>query len=152
MTRRPGPYTRTDLTKLDGRRKESAFLKGVRAELVEHVGGDPTAPQRALIESAAQLRLRISMMDRKLTESKATTPNEHDTATYLAWSGTLARTMKTLDSMRGSSVMPVPSIHDLLATPAPARRAPSAPVAAIPDTDDEEDDDEAWPGACEAAP
>jgi hypothetical protein len=65
MTRRAGPYSRLDLPTFSGKTREGAFLRGVRAELVKHVGGRPSATQAALIEAAAQLRLRITLMDRK---------------------------------------------------------------------------------------
>jgi hypothetical protein len=72
----------------------------VRAELIEHVGGNPTPPMRALVEQAAQLRVRIALMDRKFaTDGKQT---DHDSRTYLAWVGTLGRLMERLERMRAS--------------------------------------------------
>ena len=49
MTRRAGPYSRLDLPTFSGKTREGAFLRGVRAELVNHVGGHPSATQAALI-------------------------------------------------------------------------------------------------------
>jgi hypothetical protein len=99
MTRRAGPYSRLDLPTFNGRTKEGAFLRGVRAELVKHVGGKPSATQAALIEAAAQLRLRISLMDRKFGETRI--QSEHDSRTYLAWVGSLGRLMQRLDGLQG---------------------------------------------------
>jgi hypothetical protein len=102
MTRRRGPYSRTDLPGFSGKTREGAFLRGVRAELVKHVGGHPTPTQAALIEAGAQLRLRISMMDRKVAVEG--TQTEHDSKTYLAWIGGLGRTMTRLDALQSASL------------------------------------------------
>jgi hypothetical protein len=98
MTRRVGPYSRLDLPTFSGKTREGAFLRGVRAELVKHVGGRPSATQSALIEAAAQLRLRISLMDRRFSETR--TQTEHDSRTYLAWVGSLGRLMQRLDGLQ----------------------------------------------------
>jgi hypothetical protein len=100
MTRRAGPYSRLDLPTFNGRTREGAFLRGVRAELVKHVGGKPSATQTALIEAAAQLRLRISLMDRRFGETRI--QSEHDSRTYLAWVGALGRLMQRLDGLQGT--------------------------------------------------
>jgi hypothetical protein len=55
-----GPYSRPlALAKLDGRTREAALVRRVRAELTAHVGGNPTFPQRMLIDRAAVLALRM---------------------------------------------------------------------------------------------
>jgi hypothetical protein len=89
------PYSRpAALAKLDGRTKEARLMRETRAELTAHVGGTPSATQRALIERAAQLTLRVAAMDRKFAETGAQT--EHDTAQYLAWSNALSRLLRQL--------------------------------------------------------
>jgi hypothetical protein len=122
MTRRTGPYSRLDLPTFSGKTREGAFLRGVRAELVKHVGGRPSATQAALIEAAAQLRLRITLMDRKFSETH--THTEHDTRVYLAWVGSLARLMTRLDSLKGVADKP-PALQDYLAA-----RSTQTPAAA----------------------
>lgn len=90
-----GPYSRPpSLAKLDGRTREARLLRETRAELAQHVGGAPSATQRALIERCAQLSLRIALMDAKFAETSIQT--EHDSRTYLAWSSTLSRTLREL--------------------------------------------------------
>jgi hypothetical protein len=65
--RRVGAHSRRhNLVKVDGRTKEGALLATVRAELIEHVGGSPTAVQRAMIERCAWLSLRLSLLDEKI--------------------------------------------------------------------------------------
>ena len=89
------PYSRpAALAKLDGRTKEARLVRETRADLTAHVGGNPSATQRALIERAVQLSLRIAAMDRKF--GQAGTMTEHDSRTYLAWSACLSRAMRDL--------------------------------------------------------
>jgi hypothetical protein len=102
------PHT---LAKLDGRTKEARLLRRIREELVAHVGGSPSPPQRLMIERAASLSLRIALMDQKFTETGTTT--DVDARSYLAWSNTLTRLMRHL-GLKGASQQP-PSLQDYLA-------------------------------------
>jgi len=109
-----GPYTRRGvLDKLDRRTAEARFLRDVRAELAQHVGGKPSATQRAMIDRASWLRLHIRLMDNKTAEGRALT--EHDSRTYLAWVNSLRLMMEAL-----GPAMPLPdakpaTLKDLLA-------------------------------------
>ena len=109
MTRRAGPYSRLDLPTFSGKTREGAFLRGVRAELVKHVGGRPSATQAALIEAAAQLRVRITLMDRQFAETHV--QSDHDTRTYLAWIGSLGRLMTRLDGLQPARSAPAPALR-----------------------------------------
>jgi hypothetical protein len=80
--------------RLDGRTKEAQLLKTHRAELIQHCGGNPSPVQRALIEQACQIKLRLFKMDQKFAKSGGMT--EHDTAHYLAWSNSYTRTVSRL--------------------------------------------------------
>ncbi|TCZ65555.1 hypothetical protein [Roseicella aquatilis] len=89
-----GPYSRTDrLAKLDKRTKESRLLHEVRRDLTAHVGGEPTATQRMLIERAAQLSLQLALMERS---AEGGALSERNGRQYLAWSGALTRTLREL--------------------------------------------------------
>lgn len=66
----------------------------VRADLTDHVGGKPSATQAMLIERAASLTLQVAMLDAKVTAPGGLT--EHDHRSYLAWSSSLVRTLRTL--------------------------------------------------------
>lgn len=90
-----GPYSKSAiLSKPDGRTKEARLVKSLRAELIKHVGGNPTIAQRMLIDRVAQLTLRIASMDKKFTETEVQT--EHDSRCYLAWTGSLSRLLRDL--------------------------------------------------------
>ena len=81
------------LAKMDGRSREARMVRDTRAELVAHVGGKPSAVQRALIERAAVLTLQVSLMDAKQADGGLT---ERDGRQYLAWVNTLSRTLRQL--------------------------------------------------------
>ncbi len=86
-------------------------MRQLRAELVAHIGGRPSATQAALIDQITQLRLRIATMDRAFAETAAMT--EHDSRTYLAWANAYARLLRHL-GLKGVSERP-PSLADHLA-------------------------------------
>jgi hypothetical protein len=50
---------------VDGRRAEAKFMMKVRTDLMRHVGVDPTAMQRLIVEQCVALSLRIHLMDRE---------------------------------------------------------------------------------------
>jgi len=92
---RIGPYSRpSGLAKLDGRTREARLMRNLRARLVEHVGGKPSATQAALIDRAVWLSLHVAQLDQRTAEGGAMT--EHDARTYLAWSNSFTRTLREL--------------------------------------------------------
>ena len=94
-TRPIGPYCRpVTLAQLDGRTREAALMRRVRTELVAHVGGNPTFPQRLLIERAVILSLRCAQIDAKILEGQPLTL--HDSNFALAWNNALRRTLVEL--------------------------------------------------------
>ena len=98
------PYSRpAALAKLDGRTREGRLVRDTRSALIAHIGGQPSATQRALVERAVQLTLRIASMDRKFAETGVQT--EHDSRTYLAWSASLSRALRDL-GMKGVAEKP----------------------------------------------
>ena len=95
MGTRVGPYSRSGpLAKVDGRSREGRFLKSIRAELVDHVGGCPSVTERHLIERAVWLAFRVAQLDAKMAGSDKFT--DHDSRTYLAWSNSLTRCLREL--------------------------------------------------------
>ena len=89
-------------------------MRDTRKELIAHVGGAPSATQRALIERAVQLTLRIATMDRKFAEAGLQT--EHDTRTYLAWSASLSRAMRDLGPPVPPTAQRPKSLAEILAS------------------------------------
>jgi hypothetical protein len=112
MVARVGPYSRAEpLARIDGRTREGRFLKSIRADLIEHVGGRPSATQRALIERLAWLYLRVSQLNSKLASGGGFTA--HDSRTYLAWSNSLGRGLRELGLQ--PAVPPTRTLADVLA-------------------------------------
>jgi hypothetical protein len=90
-----GPYScNATLAKLDGRTREARLVQSLRAELTAHVGGSPTTTQRVLIDQAAQLQLRLALMDKEA--DKVGTLSTRRQVQYLAWCGSLNRVLRTL--------------------------------------------------------
>src|ERR1700674_1928317 len=79
------------LIKLDRRTKEATLMRRVREELTAHCGGYPSATQRALIERAAILSLRVEQIDAKILAGEALTL--HDSNFALAWNNALRPTL-----------------------------------------------------------
>jgi hypothetical protein len=82
------------LHSLDQRSREARLLKQFRAEMTQHMGGKISAVEKALIERAAQLQLRLAIFDAKFIEDGSM--SDHDTRTYLAWSNSLSRLLASL--------------------------------------------------------
>src|SRR5437868_4212198 len=94
MAAQLGPYSRpAPLARIDGRSREARLLKAIRSDLTTHVGGNPSATERAFIDRAAWLSLRVAQLDARIA---AGTVTDHDSRTYLAWSNSLARTLREL--------------------------------------------------------
>lgn len=90
-----GPQSRPErLSKLDGRTKLAKLERKTRADLIQHVGGNPSATQMMLIEQASMLQMRINLMDRKTIDGVEMT--DHDVRHYLAWCNSLARLLRQL--------------------------------------------------------
>lgn len=98
------------LAKLDGRTREARIMRAARDELTAHVGGKPSATQRALIERAATLTLRVAQLDAKAADAGAM--SDHASKQYLAWSNSLTRTLREL-GLKPAAEKP-PSLADYL--------------------------------------
>ena len=89
-------------------------MRRVRAELTAHVGGHPSAIQRALIERAVMLSLQVAQIDAKMLAGGPLTV--HDSNYALAWNNALRRTLVAL-GVKGSTAAARPTLAELLATP-----------------------------------
>jgi|GEM_PF-2552763 len=80
--------------RLDRRTRLGRDVQQFRCELLRHIGDRPSAPQRALVELAVQLRARLVSMDQAFAERG--NQSGHDTKAYLAWSNSLARALSRI--------------------------------------------------------
>ena len=73
---RPGPYSRClnrgALGNISGRSREGRFLRALERQLLEHLGPEPTLPQRLLVARIARASLRVEMIEEKVTDGTAT--------------------------------------------------------------------------------
>lgn len=69
-------------------------MRQVRAELLEHVGGRPTATQRMLIDRAALLTLRLAQIDRRIFADQDLTILDNNQT--VAWQNALTRVLVAL--------------------------------------------------------
>ncbi len=148
-----GPYSRPGaLAGMDRRTRAGRLLKAITADLVAHVGGNPTVTQRWLITRVGMLALRCGQLDAKIIEGGGLT--EHDSRTFLAWSNSLSRALRDL-GLDAAAAAPQ-SLASILAAPPNPR--PAAAVAAPeraqadPGTDDALDDAEPLAGILEDTP
>lgn len=106
-----GPYCRpVTLAKLDGRTREAALMRRVRAELTAHVGGNPSFPQRVLIDRAAVLALRIAQIEAKMLAGETLTL--HDNNHAIAWHNSYRRTIQAIGLQPATATAKPPSIAD----------------------------------------
>jgi hypothetical protein len=90
-----GPYSRLPaIVELDGRRKEAMLMVRVREELTQHIGGDPNAVERLLIERAVVLCLRCCQIDTRIMAGEILTA--HDNAYAISWNNALRRCLVDL--------------------------------------------------------
>ncbi len=95
--RKIGPHSRPDkLQIVDGRLAEAQLMHRVHAELIQHLGGKPSATQRILIDRAAAPSLRIHLMDRESARSGGM--SERNGRQYRAWSNSLTRVLNQIGS------------------------------------------------------
>ena len=96
----------------DGRSPDAVLLRRTKAAFIAHVGGKPSATQRALVDRAAMLTLHLARLDAKAMQAGGFT--DHDSRTYLAWSNSLRRTLAALGMKPAAS--PARTLTDHLAT------------------------------------
>lgn len=93
--------------------REGRLFLAIRREMVAHVGGQPSATQRALIDRLAWLQVHLARMDARMMQTGEMT--EHTGKQYLAWANSVARMLAQLG----------------LASPAPRQLSPEEALSAI---------------------
>jgi hypothetical protein len=91
---------------IDGRSSDAVFLRTVRAELLAHIGREPSVPERLLVEQAAQIRLRIAKTDALYARQPEIT--QHAGREYLALANALAKILGQLGMRPGQPPPPKP--------------------------------------------
>jgi len=99
------------LSTLDGRTREAALMRRVRADLTEHCGGQPSATQKMLIERLAKVALRLELYDRKMAKGESIT--EYDSRVFAALHTAYRLMLKQLGMKPAAP--PAPSLAEHLA-------------------------------------
>jgi hypothetical protein len=113
--RRLGPYSKaTSLTAIDGRCRAARQIREFTAELVKHLGGNPTAAQRVLVNAAAVKHAKMVMLaDKILADSELDL--DLATRTFLAWSNSLRRDLEAIGLARPEVQLPAAPLEYLAA-------------------------------------
>jgi hypothetical protein len=122
--RRVGPYCRAisrgAIGEINGRSPEGKFLRRCEAELVEHVGGQPTFAQALIIRPATRAMLQLEKLDSKLAIGNWT---DHDARTYGGLSNTLRLCLREL-GLRPPASKPKSPLADHFSRPPKRSAAP----------------------------
>ncbi len=99
---------------LDGRTREAALVRKTRADLLAHIK-NPTVVQRALVERAAWLTLRLNLMEARLAGGEEM--SDHASRQYVALSNALRRVLDAIGIQAAKT--PPPTIAEIMSRPAP---------------------------------
>jgi hypothetical protein len=98
-SRKVGPFSRDrSLSTLDKRTKAGRILRSTLADLTAHVGGDPTAAEALLIQSAALKATRLYLLSQKLLAGGEI--GEDGDHLYLAWLNSMRQDLTALGLAR----------------------------------------------------
>src|SRR5215472_18429055 len=111
------PYSKTlergavgSLAGLDGRSKPARLVRQLEAQLFEHLGGDPTVPQRLLIERVCKMKLQLDALEDKLSEGHW---SPHDQRTYSGLNNAFRLALTTLDKMKAPARRRSPPLEEV---------------------------------------
>lgn len=108
-----GPFSATRvLAELDGRTLAGRVLRQTRRDLIAHCGGNPTAPERLLIEAAAVKATRLYLLSYKtLDGGEIDLDNDHSMT--LAWLNSMRQDLRELGMERRIRDV-TPSLSEIL--------------------------------------
>lgn len=86
-----GPFSSSErLLSVDGRTGMGRLMSEVRQSLIDHLGGEPTAPEQLLIYTVTLKVTRLLMQQRHALKDPG------DERHWLSWSNSLRRDLETL--------------------------------------------------------
>jgi hypothetical protein len=91
-----GAFARISHRNMDQRYWSSKAMRQIEAELVSHVGGDPSAAEVILIERATYLTIKCLLFEAKGFSEDSQSVDEK----YLAWQNSLRLTLQSLGLQR----------------------------------------------------
>jgi hypothetical protein len=99
---------------IDGRSRQAQALRRFRAQLIAHVGGQPSITQDALIASVCQLRLRLLALDESFAAQGRMT--ETESRHYRGWVQSYHRALAELGLEGKASAHRGPSLAEIIAS------------------------------------
>jgi hypothetical protein len=99
-------------------------VKRLRADLLAHMGNKPSSVQLAMVDQAAEIKLRLAVMDE--TFRRTGRRSAHATGDYLAWSNSFTRLLRQLGLK--SPADRGPTLAEILASGPPPRARTSPAV------------------------
>jgi len=112
--RKPGPFSRDrSLSTLDKRTKAGRVLRTTIGDLTAHLGGEPTAAEALLIQSAALKATRLFLLSEKLLAGGEI--GEDGDHHALAWLNSMRQDLTALGLARRVRDV-TPSLSEYLAT------------------------------------
>ena len=107
-----GPFSsEKTLATLDRRTRAGRIYKQVMAQLIEHLGGAPSATERLMIESAAIKSVRLHLLSEKLLNGEDVASDHH----ALAWLESLRRDLQSLGMTKRGGKDDDASLESILA-------------------------------------
>jgi hypothetical protein len=106
-------FSRGAVGKLDGRSTEARFLKAVEAELLGHIGPNPTITQRMLISKTARIMLRLELLEQK--EISGDVLSDRDGRICGALYNQMRLCFRELDLKQQKATPKVPSLQEIAA-------------------------------------
>lgn len=114
----PGPFSRDEtLSIIDRRTKAGRVLRTVEADLVNHLGGKPSAAEQLIIQSAALKATRLSLLSEKLLSGEEMAEGSDHHA--LAWLNSLRLDLQAI-GLQSRAKDITPDLDDYLANRASA--------------------------------
>lgn len=104
-----GPFSGADrIARADKRTRLGRLVVGIRAALIEHVGGEPNAVQQIIIHTATVKLARLVQLDEAIIGRAGLAEDQHQ---YIAWSNSLRRDLEVLGIDKPAQSIPALSAY-----------------------------------------
>lgn len=117
---KPGPFSRDKtLSRLDRRTKAGKLMRTIAGDLVNDLGGDPSAAERLLIQAASVKAVRLSLLADMLLEGGDIGEGSDHHA--IAWFNSMRLDLMAIGlARRSKDITPSPLAEHFKRAPAPA--------------------------------
>lgn len=118
-----GPFSKDrSIVDMDKRTRAGRILRTIRADLIDHCGGLPSAAERILIESAALKATRLHLLSERIVTGAEFANGESEKT--IAWANSLRLDLQALGLERRVKDV-TPSLSDIIAASSLGKGAPA---------------------------